>query len=348
MRWSIRFGALALAALALVGGADTADAHTRARPAKRAAHDGDGARPKGAKGDASGRSARKAPARSKQPPRAAAHRKGAKRRRAPSRHGHPAAPLSILERAIACPPDMVAVAGRVCVDRYEISLVDVASGAAWEPFYPPDVARAAELARTYEDLRSEAPAGSYGFELAVPPPPTRPIEPRAISAAGVSPQGYLSADRAEQACEAAGKRLCTEAEWVTACRGEEQRAFPYGESYEAGACNVYRESHPSFLLHGNASRYHDDPRNNLVEIDGRPLLRATGATPRCASRWGDDEIFDMVGNLDEWTSDPGGVFAGGFYARGTKSGCASRVSAHPRGYSDYSTGARCCADPRGG
>ena len=56
-------------------------------------------------------------------------------------------------------------------------------------------------------------------------------------------------------------------------------------------------------------------------------------------------MIDMVGNLDEWVSDAEGVFVGGFYSRGTRTGCLSRVSTHVRSYSDYSTGARCCKDP---
>lgn len=240
---------------------------------------------------------------------------------------------------------MVAVAGRVCVDRYEISLRDAGTGARWSPFYPPHLDRAVSIAELYRDLHGRAPPTSLDAQLEIPPAPTFSIEAQAESIAGATPQGYLSADDASQACSAAHKRLCTEPEWVTACRGEAKRDFPYGDHYERGVCNVYRESHPSFLLHDNAARYHDDPRNNLVTFEGKPLLRSTGASERCASRWGDDAIYDMVGNLDEWVANEGGAFLGGFYSRGTESGCFSKVSAHPRTYSDYSTGTRCCADP---
>ncbi len=253
--------------------------------------------------------------------------------------------LAILDVAIRCPSDMVAVGGRVCVDRFEMALRDAATEAPWPPFFPPNPDRAHDLAIAYGLLARQSRPGSLGAELAIPEPPTAAITPKAVSAPGQTPQGYLSSIDAAVACESAGKRLCSEAEWVLACRGEEQRDFPYGARYEQGACNVNRESHPSFLLHGNAARYHDDPRNSLVAFEGKPLLRATGATPRCVSKWGDDEIHDMVGNLDEWVASPRGVFVGGFYSRGTKSGCRSRVSAHPNGYSDYSTGSRCCADP---
>jgi hypothetical protein len=68
----------------------------------------------------------------------------------------------------------------------------------------------------------------------------------------------------------------------------------------------------------------------------------TGATAGCRSDWGNDAIYDMVGNLDEWVDDPSGVFVGGFYARSTREGCEARVGVHPPVYYDYSTGARCC------
>jgi formylglycine-generating enzyme required for sulfatase activity len=89
---------------------------------------------------------------------------------------------------------------------------------------------------------------------------------------------------------------------------------------------------------------HTDPRFNLVKSKGKPLLRRTAATAGCESRWGDDVIFDMVGNVDEWIDDPEGTFVGGFYARGKKDGCQSGVEAHSLGYADYSTGIRCCKD----
>ena len=253
--------------------------------------------------------------------------------------------LTPIARAISCPGDMVPVAGRVCVDRFEVGLVDVESGAAWSPFYTPDLDRARAVVTFYDALRARALPDSVDASLPLPSLPSFVVKPRATSVRAVLPQGYLSADQAEAACSAAGKRLCTEAEWVTACRGQAQRDFPYGDRYEQGACNVFREDHPSAILHNNPARYHDDPRNGLVIVADRPLLLETGASPRCASRWGDDALFDMVGNLDEWVADAEGAFLGGFYSRGSKSGCFAKVTAHPRRYSDYSTGARCCKDP---
>ena len=173
------------------------------------------------------------------------------------------------------------------------------------------------------------------------------FRPRAVSEPGVVPQGYTPGFVADRACREAGKRLCREDEWVLACKGEKGTKFPYGSTYQHGRCNVFRQGHPGMVLHGNWSVGLSDPRLNMVRGDDGPMLRTTGETKSCGSAWGDDVIWDMVGNLDEWVDDPGGVFVGGFYSRATRNGCEARVSAHPIVYFDYSTGFRCCADLSG-
>jgi formylglycine-generating enzyme required for sulfatase activity len=79
-----------------------------------------------------------------------------------------------------------------------------------------------------------------------------------------------------------------------------------------------------------------------VQSQGATLLKKTGESRECASRWGNDAAYDMVGNLDEWVDDPVGKFVGGFYSRATREGCDASVSNHPRNYFDYSLGTRCC------
>jgi formylglycine-generating enzyme required for sulfatase activity len=164
----------------------------------------------------------------------------------------------------------------------------------------------------------------------------------ATSVAAAVPNGYLSGEVARAACGRAGKRLCTVDEWVTACRGRKNTAFPYGHHYQAGRCNVCRETHPARVLHGNPSIGHLDPRLNLVEEGGSPLLKPTGGMPDCESEWEGGAVHDMVGNLDEWVDDAAGTFVGGFYARATQKGCDARVEVHPIDYYDYSLGTRCC------
>jgi sulfatase modifying factor 1 len=247
-----------------------------------------------------------------------------------------------------CPAEMVRVHG-YCIDRWESSLVDVTTGEPLSPYYAPVKN---DLDAAYEYWQSER--FTLGDEAAQRAPlPELPawqrehtFSPRAVSRPGVVPQGYLSYYTAKKACTNAGKRLCTEKEWVTACEGERATKFPYGERYKVFACNVFRPYHPAFVLHQNSSLGHRDPRLNLVvEGEDDPLLRATGATPSCVSRWGADVIYDMVGNVDEWVEgEKRPTFVGGFYARSTTNGCEARVDSHAPQYYDYSLGTRCCAD----
>jgi sulfatase modifying factor 1 len=257
-------------------------------------------------------------------------------------------PSAALNPARRCPPEMVDVRGQFCIDRWEVVLVDKASGRELSPYYSPIPERARKAHATWQSERNDVgPAAARTLEL--PPLPSwqlsDPIEPMAVSKPGHIPQGYLDGNSAALVCERAGKRLCRSDEWVTACRGQQDRSFPYGDHYEPGACNVFRESHPAALLHGNASIGHLDPRLNLVEGAEGPLLRPTGASARCTSVWGNDAIYDMVGNLDEWVDDGDGTFLGGFYARATRAGCDARITTHPKPYADYSLGVRCCLTP---
>ena len=51
------------------------------------------------------------------------------------------------------------------------------------------------------------------------------------------PQGYISMREASAACREAGKRLCKDDEWVSACKGKEPKQYPYGDEHVAGYCN---------------------------------------------------------------------------------------------------------------
>lgn len=246
-------------------------------------------------------------------------------------------PLHPPERASRCPGEMVEIRAEYCIDRFEISLVDGLTDRALSPFYSPTPQRTRSA---YNRYRSPA---MQRAQVPLPEPPEVQLEVRAPVARSIRdqiPQGYLDFASAEAACRAAGKRLCSLPEWVGACRGQENRRFPYGDRFSEGACNVHRKSHPAVLLHGDASREHFDPRLNLLSDADGPLLRRTGETQLCRSEWGSDAAFDMVGNLDEWVAD--GSFVGGFYARATQGGCDARINSHAAGHFDYSIGGRCC------
>jgi sulfatase modifying factor 1 len=177
-------------------------------------------------------------------------------------------------RAVACPKEMLLV-GSFCIDRFESSLVDVATGQPLSPYYPPTPAKLAEVWAYWSvHLRSFGNEAARAFPLPELPEWQREhlFTARAVSREGVVPAGYMSYHDAKRACENAGKRLCKKEEWVFACKGKAQTKFPYGPDYRAGACNVYRPFHPAAVLHANASLGHRDPRLNLVSEGGRDPL----------------------------------------------------------------------------
>jgi sulfatase modifying factor 1 len=213
-----------------------------------------------------------------------------------------------------CPPDMGLVFGVVCVDRYEASVVE------------------------------RAPDG-----MLLPHAPNQPLADDhayvARSAVGVVPQAYVTGAQALAACRHAGKRLCEPVEWRAACGGSEGYAFPYGPDRVPGRCHD-SGANPMLFYHADTQSRGwgplelNDPRN--IELDG--TLAKTGAFPQCVNDFG---LYDMVGNLHEWTADPNGTFQGGYWLDTSLhgEGCAYRTIAHPFEYRDYSIGFRCCADP---
>jgi formylglycine-generating enzyme required for sulfatase activity len=179
----------------------------------------------------------------------------ARKARARPKPVRPARPEAAAALGGRCPADMVRVR-EFCIDRWESSLVDATSGRALSPWYPPDPAA---LARVREVWMVERWAwGDPGASaMPLPEPPRFQLEgrvtPKAVSRGGTVPNGYLTYYAARAACQNAGKRLCREEEWVTACRGERQLEFPYGAHYLPGKCNVHRAIHPAAVLHDNAS-----------------------------------------------------------------------------------------------
>ncbi len=154
---------------------------------------------------------------------------------------------------------------------------------------------------SYEASRSDATTSSPGS-----------ADSMAHSQAGVMPWADISLADAAAACEAAGKRLCTAAEWGTSCGGSAGFLYPYDEStYSATTCNG---------------------------IDrGVGAAAPTGSHPSCTSP---DGIFDLSGNLEEWVSD--GQTRGGSY----EDSSASLTCTGEEGPTAPSAaiGFRCCSD----
>jgi formylglycine-generating enzyme len=210
----------------------------------------------------------------------------------------------------------------------------------------------ADTVASNNDTESPCPAGMglidsfcidrYEAALSGHSPYEIPTAGSALSQAGLVPQGYISGAIAAKACEAAGKRLCTSAEWLRACGGPSGTLYPYGDDYDAQACNDSRNAHPIIDYFGEDPDRWSTTSMNDPGINQQPdTVDPAGANPDCVSAEG---IYDLHGNLHEWVADPEGIFRGGFYADAAINGegCAYRTTAHSFDYHDYSTGFRCC------
>jgi sulfatase-modifying factor enzyme 1 len=211
--------------------------------------------------------------------------------------------------------------GIVCVDRFEAATVVVApdGGTAPHPY--------------------DQPVDAVGNGLTI----------AAVVADGIKPQGYISEVQAASACANAGKRLCTLAEWLGACQGPNGYTYPYGNTYMAGACNEGRATNPVNDCFGSGNVFTYNNMNSSCCDDQPNTVAPGGMFDKCVSSWG---IYDLHGNLHEWiatqVSSGNGIFKGGFFVDATLNGagCLYATTAHAQSYHDYSTGFRCCADPK--
>jgi hypothetical protein len=134
---------------------------------------------------------------------------------------------------------------------------------------------------------------------------------------GAEPRTFVSAVEAAALCRERGARLCRLSEWQLACGGPGGARYPFGDTYARGLCNA----------------------------DGEGLMPA-GSLPGCGSAYG---VFDMSGNVAEWTADRSSVaggpdlfVAGGDWSSGSaRSSCTSVAPFNPA-ISSARVGFRCC------
>jgi formylglycine-generating enzyme required for sulfatase activity len=148
---------------------------------------------------------------------------------------------------------------------------------------------------------------------------------------GAYPVNCVNFTGAEQFCRWAGGRLCTEDEWIAACQGTDSRPFPYGESFDAGACNVH---------------------SNTDAIAGQSFdTEPIGAHSTCQG--GLPGLYDMAGNVGEWIDnckDTYCKFRGAGYLSNDPvdhfSGCGGVCSGNQKTLMSNVVGIRCCRDEK--
>jgi formylglycine-generating enzyme required for sulfatase activity len=129
---------------------------------------------------------------------------------------------------------------------------------------------------------------------------------------GAAPRVNVTLEEAQALCLARGARLCTAHEWETSCRGVDGASYPYGNVYDAKACNT-----------------------------DEGAVGPSGAFADCRSHIG---AYDMSGNVAEWIA--GGAVRGGAVGEGNPAGRCSREgrATGPSATPADRIGFRCCAD----
>ena len=92
--------------------------------------------------------------------------------------------------------------------------------------------------------------------------------------AGVLPTTNVSLLEAKNLCKEQGKSLCSSAQWLRACMGDDERRYPYGKAYISRSCAAGLDG----------------------DLQTRPLM--SGQFTRCRTAEG---VYDMSGNVGEWT-----------------------------------------------
>ncbi|MGC4121129.1 MAG: SUMF1/EgtB/PvdO family nonheme iron enzyme [Myxococcales bacterium] len=189
----------------------------------------------------------------------------------------------------------------------------------------------------------------------------------APNVAGGLPLVMYSFNEGEAWCQARGKRLCFEDEWLDACQGSAGTKYPYGDTRKPGTCNddqVWRQ-YDQTKLNGWPTAVNTPNVASFAEL--LAAARAVGTTtattaadhvewlyqaegsgshPGCVS---DAAIPDLVGNVEEWArrrnaTDPSfhGNLKGRYWAD-TRT-CQDNIYVHGDTFHFYEIGFRCCQD----
>ncbi len=159
---------------------------------------------------------------------------------------------------------------------------------------------------------------------------------------GAQPEVMVSWYEARHACEARGRRLCTQSEWTFACEGPDMHPYPYGDGLrrDETVCRIdHQTRRPDRERLGNPMTSADESARLYEAVP-------SGSMPGCVSWAG---VHDLTGNVDEWTVNESHVpyesaLKGGWWGP-IRARCRPSTTAHNEGFVYYQIGFRCCSDP---
>jgi serine/threonine protein kinase len=132
---------------------------------------------------------------------------------------------------------------------------------------------------------------------------------------GGQPKVNVTLDGARALCSQNKKRLCSDREWRTACVGKGGAPYPYGRSFDPTKCNTEDEE--------------EEERK----------LGSVGQFKSCRSAAG---IFDMSGNVSEWTEES--IVRGGDYTSSDDDASCNAGGKRAPSTQKNSIGFRCCSE----
>jgi sulfatase modifying factor 1 len=183
----------------------------------------------------------------------------------------------------------------------------------------------------YEASRPDATSSDVGSN-----------ESHATTRLGVLPWKVSEQSQASAACEAAGKRLCTEEEWTTACMGPAETTYAYGDSYEAETCNgIDSNCDCDSAAADCACDEHGGPyRGCYSDCGGSIGMEATGSRDGCTNPFG---VWDINGNVWEYVDS-----SAEYPVRGGAYNCGDSSTFHRCDFvptwNPSARGFRCCHD----
>jgi Sulfatase-modifying factor enzyme 1 len=171
-----------------------------------------------------------------------------------------------------------------------------------------------------------------------------------------------SFDEAEAWCGARGKRLCYDDEWERACAGSAGSDWVYGGPRVPGRCNdakpwlpyaqVKLDTWPIKAAEGDVVSLDDlfaraRDLGGSVAVDHLESLYQAAGAGTFAECVNEHRIFDLSGNVEEWTRRRSGGTAGfhgnlkGRYWAETRT-CGNDIVTHADAFRFYEIGFRCC------